>query len=97
MSVARVISSSPLSADLSRTVVRMEEKTPIIFGKKRASGQVFSLHTSASAAGVPAGLAWTSYAFGKRGWIFFVLSLGILTATVAIPLVSRTIEVAKYQ
>lgn len=86
-----------MGADLSRAVESMEKKTPGIFGKTGASGQVFSLYTSASAAGVLAGPAWTSYAFGERGWIFFVSSLGILTATVAIPVVSRTIEAAKYQ
>ncbi|KAK6608640.1 vesicular amine transporter [Botrytis cinerea] len=85
--VARVFGSSPLGADLSRAVESMEKKTPGIFGKTGASGQVFSLYTSASAAGVLAGPAWTSYAFGERGWIFFVSSLGILTATVAIPVI----------
>ncbi|KAM0133297.1 hypothetical protein ACHAO1_006233 [Botrytis cinerea] len=85
--VARVFGSSPLGADLSRAVESMEKKTPGIFGKTGASGQVFSLYTSASAAGVLAGPTWTSYAFGERGWIFFVSSLGILTATVAIPVI----------
>lgn len=88
--IARVFGSSPLGADLSRAVTDMEEKTPGIFGKTGASGQVFSLYTSASAAGVLAGPAWTSFAFGERGWIFFVSSLGILTATVAIPAVLFT-------
>ncbi|KAF7960017.1 hypothetical protein EAE96_001617 [Botrytis aclada] len=88
--VARVFGSSPLGADLSRAVASMEKETPGIFGKTGASGQVFSLYTSASAAGVLAGPAWTSYAFGERGWIFFVSSLGILTATVAIPVILFT-------
>ncbi|EDN96338.1 hypothetical protein SS1G_01264 [Sclerotinia sclerotiorum 1980 UF-70] len=93
--IARVFGSSPLGADLSRAVTDMEEKTPGIFGKTGASGQVFSLYTSASAAGVLAGPAWTSFAFGERGWIFFVSSLGILTATVAIPAVSEGSEMKK--
>ncbi|TGO26672.1 hypothetical protein BPAE_0055g00440 [Botrytis paeoniae] len=88
--VARVFGSSPLGADLSRAVASMEKETPGIFGKTGASGQVFSLYTSASAAGVLAGPAWTSYAFGERSWIFFVSSLGILTATVAIPVILFT-------
>ncbi|ESZ98618.1 hypothetical protein SBOR_0988 [Sclerotinia borealis F-4128] len=88
--IARVFGSSPLGADLSRAVASMEKKTPGIFGKTGASGQVFSLYTSASAAGVLAGPAWTSFAFGDRSWIFFVSSLGILTATVAIPVVLFT-------
>ncbi|TGO64722.1 hypothetical protein BCON_0006g00670 [Botryotinia convoluta] len=88
--VARVFGSSPLGADLSRAVASMEKETPSIFGKTGASGQVFSLYTSASAAGVLAGPAWTSYAFRERSWIFLVSSLGILTATVAIPVILFT-------
>ncbi|KAI9647541.1 hypothetical protein NHQ30_003926 [Ciborinia camelliae] len=88
--IARVFGSSPLGADLSRAVASMEKETPGIFGKTGASGQVFSLYTSASAAGVLAGPAFTSFAFGERSWIFFVSSLGILTATVAIPVVLFT-------
>lgn len=88
--IARVFGSSPLGADLSRAVASMEKETPGIFGKTGASGQVFSLYTSASAAGVLAGPAWTSFAFGEMSWIFLVSSLGILTATVAIPVVSNS-------
>ncbi|QSZ34534.1 hypothetical protein DSL72_006128 [Monilinia vaccinii-corymbosi] len=88
--IARVFGSSPLGADLSRAVAAMEKETPGIFGKTGASGQVFSLYTSASAAGVLAGPAWTSFAFGERSWIFFVSSLGILTATVALPVILFT-------
>ncbi|RAL61556.1 hypothetical protein DID88_009595 [Monilinia fructigena] len=88
--IARVFGSSPLGADLSRAVASMEKETPGIFGKAGASGQVFSLYTSASAAGVLAGPAWTSFAFGEMSWIFFVSSLAILTATVAIPVVLFT-------
>ncbi|PQE22807.1 hypothetical protein CJF30_00008403 [Rutstroemia sp. NJR-2017a BBW] len=82
---ARVFGSSPLGADLSRAVVSMERDTPGIFGHSGANGQVFALYTSATAAGVLAGPAWTSFAFGERSWVFLVSSLGILTATVIVP------------
>lgn len=84
---ARVISASPLGADLSRAVQSMEKKRPGIFGRSGASAQVFSLYTSASAAGVLVGPVWTSYAYGERNWTFLVSSLGILCASVAVPLV----------
>ncbi|KAM3087565.1 hypothetical protein ACMFMG_001646 [Clarireedia jacksonii] len=85
----RVFASSPLGADLSRAVASMERDTPGIFGHSGASGQVFALYTSASAAGVLAGPAWTSFAFGEKSWVFLVSSLGILTATIVVPVVSR--------
>ena len=68
-----------------------------IAGQTKASGQVFSLYTSDSSVGVLAGPAWTSFAFRERSWIFFASSLGILTATVAIPVVSAVIEIKKYK
>ncbi|TEY60140.1 hypothetical protein BOTCAL_0185g00030 [Botryotinia calthae] len=67
-------------------VARVFGSSPLGADLSRAVA-IFSLYTSASAAGVLAGPAWTSYTFGERGWIFFVSSLGILTATVAIPVI----------
>ncbi|KAM3084249.1 hypothetical protein ACMFMF_001606 [Clarireedia jacksonii] len=86
----RVFASSPLGADLSRAVASMERDTPGIFGHSGASGQVFALYTSASAAGVLAGPAWTSFAFGEKSWVFLVSSLGILTATIVVPVILFT-------
>ncbi|KAL9593658.1 MAG: hypothetical protein Q9219_007449 [cf. Caloplaca sp. 3 TL-2023] len=83
----RVISSSPLGADLYRAAVEMEKDQPGLFGKNGAYGQVFSLYTMASAAGVFLGPLWTGYAYGKRGWTFLVFSLGGFCASVALPLI----------
>lgn len=64
----------------------MAAERPGIFGNSGAYAQVFSLYTSASAAGVLVGPAWTSFAYGKQGWTFLIISLGILSASVAVPL-----------
>lgn len=66
----------------------MELDQPGIFGSRGAYAQVFALFTSASAAGVLLGPAWTAFAYGKMSWIFFVSSLAVLSATVPIPVVS---------
>jgi hypothetical protein len=71
---------------LSRAVASIERKHPGIFGKSGAGAQVFSLYASASAAGVLTGPAWTSFAYGDHSWAFLVISLGALSASVALPL-----------
>ena len=83
----RVVSSAPLGADLYRAVKEMEEERPGLFGKFGATGQVFSLYTMASAAGVFLGPLWTQYAYGHQSWTFLVSSLGGLCASVAVLLV----------
>lgn len=82
-----MVGSTPLGAGLVREVERMELESPGIFGNSGgAYAQVFSLWTSACAGGVLLGPAWTSFAYGQ-GWRFLVISLGLLSASVAIPLV----------
>lgn len=81
------LGASPLGADLARAVESMEVEKPGVFGSNGAQAQVFSLYTSASAAGVFLGPAWTNFAYGDKGWTFFVCSLGIIRASVAVPLV----------
>ena len=87
----RVISSAPLGADLYRAIKEMDQERPGIFGKSGATGQLFSLYTMASAAGVCIGPLWTSFAYGDQSWTFLVSSLGIVCASVAVPLVSTII------
>lgn len=82
-----MVGSTPLGANLAREVERTASERPGIFGKSGAYAQVFALYTSASAAGVLVGPAWTSFAYGDRGWTFLVISLGVLSASVAVPLV----------
>ena len=67
----------------------MEEERPGLFGKSGAYGQVFSLYTMASAAGVFLGPLWTSFAYGDHSWTVLVSSLGGFCASVALPLVNR--------
>lgn len=64
---AQVFRSSPLGAELSRAVASIEKQTPGIFGKAGASGHLFPLYTSESAAEVLAGPAWIGFAFGEMG------------------------------
>ncbi|MCJ1471210.1 hypothetical protein MMC07_009858 [Pseudocyphellaria aurata] len=82
---ARVVGSSPLGADLARAVESIEKERPGIFGSSGAYAQVFSLYTSASAAGVLVGPAWTSYAYGGKSWTYLVSSLGLLCASAVVP------------
>jgi hypothetical protein len=65
----------------------MTREDPAIFGGKDATAQVYSLYTSASAAGVLVGPTWADIAFGQHNWTVLVVSLGMLSASVAIPLV----------
>jgi MFS family permease len=88
---ARVFGASPLGADLNRAVDALERDRPGIFGESGAKAQVFSLYTSASAAGVLIGPAWTSYAYGERNWTFLVSSLAVLNASVVVPVVRETL------
>lgn len=81
------LGSVPLGADLARAVESMEVEQPGIFGTSGAQAQVFSLYTSASAAGIFLGPAWTNFAYGEKGWKFFACSLGIISASAAVPLV----------
>lgn len=90
--LANSFGSLPLSADLSPAVTCIEEETEGIFGDSGASGQVYALYMSASAAGVVVGSIWTSIAFKYGNWSVLVSSLGILTATVAIPVVSKSVK-----
>ena len=84
---ARVVGSTSLEADLAREVEQMKVERSEIFGNSGAYAQVFSLYTSASAAGVLVGPAWTSFAYGDRGWTFLVSSLGLFSASAAVPMV----------
>ena len=86
-----MVGSTPLGADLAREVERTAADRPGIFGKSGAYGQVFALYTSASAAGVLVGPAWTSFAYADQGWTFLVISMGVLSASVAVPLVRASV------
>lgn len=90
-----MLGSSPLGVDLTRAVESMELDQPGIFGSGGAYAQVFALFTSATAGGVLAGPVWTSFAYGKLSWTFLVVSLGVLNASVAIPVV-RSLETSPY-
>lgn len=83
----------PLGVNLARAVASMESEYPSIFGNLGAYAQVFSLLTSASAAGLLAGPAWTRFAFWGRKWTFLVSILGLLCASVVRPLVRCLREV----
>ncbi|KAF8865398.1 MFS general substrate transporter [Acephala macrosclerotiorum] len=87
---ANTFGSLPLSAYLSRAVKFIEEETLGVFGTsdEGANAQVCALYTSASAAGVVIGPIWTSIAYQDGHWRFLVYSLGILLATIVIPVVS---------
>ena len=85
--LARVFGASPLGADLNRAVDKIERDRPGIFGESGAKGQVFSLYTGASAAGILIGPAWTGFAYGARSWTFLVSSLAVLNASVVVPVV----------
>lgn len=88
--LAKVVGSSPLGVDLTRAVESMEHDRPGVFGSGGAYAQVFALFTSASAGGVLAGPAWTSFAYGKINWTLLVSSLGLFSASVAIPVVGSS-------
>lgn len=63
----------------------MEAEDPNIFGGMDATAQVYSLYTSASAAGVLVGPALAVVAYGDHNWAVLVTTLGLLTASVAAP------------
>ena len=79
---------SPLAADLTAAVTAMERERPGIFGEVGAYAQVYALFTCAIGAGVVAGPAWVSFAYGRIGWVFMVCTLGALSASAIVPVVS---------
>lgn len=79
---------SPLAADLTVAVIAMEKERPGIFGKVGAYAQVYALFTCAIGAGVLAGPAWVTFAYGRIGWAFMACTLGALSASAIIPVVS---------
>lgn len=83
-----MISSTPLAVDLTRAVEDMERQQPGLFGDSSVYAQVFSLYTSASAAGVLIGPLWGSVAQGGKNWVLFVSTIGAFCASAAVPLVS---------
>ena len=82
---------SPLAADLTAAVIAMEKDRPGIFGKSGAYAQVYALFTCAIGAGVLAGPAWVSFAYGRMGWAFTVCTLGAFSASAVAPVVSQYI------
>ena len=84
----RVVSSTPLAVDLSRAIEDMERQQPGLFGGASVYAQVFSLYTSASAAGILIGPLWGSIAEGGQNWDLFVSTLGAFCVSAAVPLVS---------
>jgi hypothetical protein len=66
----------------------MEAKDPGIFGGIDATAQVYSLFTSASAAGVLVGPTLAVVAYGDHDWRVLVTTLGLLTTSIAVPVVS---------
>lgn len=76
-----------MSTDLSHAVASMEAENPNVFGGMDATAQVYSLYTSASAAGVLVGPALAVVAYGDHNWAVLVTTLGLLTASVAVPVV----------
>ena len=88
---AFVMMISPLAADLTAAVIAMEKEHPDIFGKSGAYAQVYALFTCAIGAGVLAGPAWVSFAYGRVGWRFMVCTLGALSASAIAPVVSQCI------
>ncbi|TID15961.1 Chitin synthase D [Venturia nashicola] len=82
----RTFGSSPLGADLTRAVADMVSDDPSVFGGKDPTAQVFSLYTSSSAAGVLIGPLVADIAFGHHNWVMLVVSLGLLSASVAVPI-----------
>ncbi|KAE9992970.1 hypothetical protein EG327_007105 [Venturia inaequalis] len=82
----RTFGSSPLGADLTRAVADMAADDPSVFGGEEATAQVFSLYTSSSAAGVLVGPIVANIAYGQHNWVVLVVSLGLLSASVAVPI-----------
>lgn len=69
----------------------MEKACPGVFGGRDATAQVYSLYTSASAAGVLLGPVWADITFGRYGWRVLVVSLGCLSASVGVLVVSSPV------
>ncbi|TLD23480.1 Chitin synthase D [Venturia nashicola] len=67
-------------------VADMVSDDPSVFGGKDPTAQVFSLYTSSSAAGVLIGPLVADIAFGHHNWVMLVVSLGLLSASVAVPI-----------
>ncbi|KAH8665702.1 major facilitator superfamily domain-containing protein [Tricladium varicosporioides] len=75
----------PLGSDLSQAVESIELENPGIFEGRNISAHAYSMYTGAYAAGILFGPLWASLAFGNWGWIYYVISLGILSVSAAIP------------
>ena len=80
---------NPLAADMTACIDSMEKEQPGIFGESPPRAQAFSLFCSAIGAGVLTGPAWAAFAYSVMGWTFYVCSMGILSATAFVPVVSR--------
>ena len=87
---------SPLAADLTAAVIAMEKEHPGIFGPSGAYAQVYALFTCAIGAGVLAGPAWVSFAYGRIGWAFMVCTLGALSASAVLPVVRQYIFISDW-
>jgi MFS family permease len=79
------IGMTPLMAEITYVVEAKEKKQPGIFGKTGAYAQAYGLFVMAFAAGTLIGPIWAGYVEDAAGWGTMSWTLGLFSATGAIP------------
>lgn len=76
---------SPLMAEITYVVDAKEKKNPGTFGKKGAYAQAYGLFVMSYAAGTLAGPLWGGLVNSTAGWGTMTWTLGLLSASGAVP------------
>jgi len=81
---------TPLMAEITYVVEAKEKKQPGIFGKKGAYAQAYGLFVGAFAAGSMIGPLWGGFVNQYAGWGTMTWTLGLFSATGAVPALMYT-------
>ena len=88
--ICTALSLSPLMAEFTYIVEAKEKHRPGLFGASGAYAQAYGLFNTAWAAGSVVGPLWAGFVRARAGWGTMTLSLGLLSAVSALPVLICT-------